>query len=795
MDQAGYQFQDLLNNSVVNADSMVIGTLVLPNLDPNSVPYIDSSNNLSDLVLNDGQLIIGNTGDAPEAKTLTGTADELNVTNGPGSITLSLPQPIATTSSPTFNNISLTSINTIPAGDYIITPSTKDLDMNTHELTNVGALRPNLSKIIIGTGASASTLLDPVAIGASSTTSGPYGVAIGAFTTASGSGSVAIGNNTTASLNSVSIGNTCSTTNNENIAIGYANANTGARSVSLGSFAASSATQAHAIGYNMVNSTANSILLDASANIRTDNTTCDLGVSAAKFKDLFLSGNIESATSRAVDNLVTNAGAGTLDNIVSFTSDKIIKDSGIAASTLSGGPFLPLAGGAMTGGVTGMTTLNTKTVNDIVVNSGTGTLNNLCSFTSDKIIKDSGIAASTLSGGPFVPISGNLTGMTGPLQMGSSYISYTDRNIAIGLPATAPSTAIQIGTLSNSASATNSIAIGTYNTATTQYALSIGNRCYSTGTHAVSLGGGDVGITNPQADSVCIGVDQTLGAGSNGVCLGKGAGTGAFSNCIAIGTAAVNNTASSCLIGDTSIVNIRPNNNNVCSLGTTSNRIKDLNIAGSIAGTVNTRTADDIVSNSGGAVTSGHLVQFSGTSGKIITTAGAPISNYAALAGATFTGVITGSNNTDSTATTNGSIVCSGGIGVAKQARIAGKVTISPGAGVTGLDLATSDSYSELRVIQNSVSTTDKHMYIGYTSGATSSLFLYSNNTQVMRVENGGNIGINGGSYGGAVGCIFLANATSIPTSNPAGGGVLYVSAGALRYRGSSGTVTTIAAA
>jgi hypothetical protein len=38
-----------------------------------------------------------------------------------------------------------------------------------------------------------------------------------------------------------------------------------------------------------------------------------------------------------------------------------------------------------------------------------------------------------------------------------------------------------------------------------------------------------------------------------------------------------------------------------------------------------------------------------------------------------------------------------------------------------------------------------------------------------------------------------LANATTAPASNPTGGGVLYVESGALKYRGSSGTVTTIA--
>ncbi|WP_327132018.1 right-handed parallel beta-helix repeat-containing protein [Streptomyces sp. NBC_01343] len=52
----------------------------------------------------------------------------------------------------------------------------------------------------------------------------------------------------------------------------------------------------------------------------------------------------------------------------------------------------------------------------------------------------------------------------------------------------------------------------------------------------------------------------------------------------------------------------------------------------------------------------------------------------------------------------------------------------------------------------------------------------------------------NAKSYGGGVGVIFIPNANTTPTTNPTGGGVLYVEGGALKFRGSSGTVTTIAA-
>lgn len=56
----------------------------------------------------DGQLLIGDTGTGLALATLTGTADQVVVTNGASSITLSTPQSIATTSSPSFAGLTLT---------------------------------------------------------------------------------------------------------------------------------------------------------------------------------------------------------------------------------------------------------------------------------------------------------------------------------------------------------------------------------------------------------------------------------------------------------------------------------------------------------------------------------------------------------------------------------------------------------------------------------------------------------------------------------------------------------------
>lgn len=60
----------------------------------------------------------------------------------------------------------------------------------------------------------------------------------------------------------------------------------------------------------------------------------------------------------------------------------------------------------------------------------------------------------------------------------------------------------------------------------------------------------------------------------------------------------------------------------------------------------------------------------------------------------------------------------------------------------------------------------------------------------------GGNIGIRTASqFGAGRGVIAIANATVAPAVNPAGGGIMYVEDGVLKYRGSNGTVTVIAPA
>lgn len=84
----------------------------------------------------------------------------------------------------------------------------------------------------------------------------------------------------------------------------------------------------------------------------------------------------------------------------------------------------------------------------------------------------------------------------------------------------------------------------------------------------------------------------------------------------------------------------------------------------------------------------------------------------------------------------------------------------------------------------------------GGVSGSTTTISMGTNTTGATSTTTIlGNAGFNGSSFGTGSGVVFIANATTAPSTNPALGGVLYVVNGALKYRGSSGTVTDLAAA
>ncbi len=87
------------------------GNLVVSNGTPKAFIYCDANKVVSSTAaVANGELLIGSNAAVPVKTTLTGTANQVVVTNGAGSITLSTPQSIDVAATPTFASLTLTSV-------------------------------------------------------------------------------------------------------------------------------------------------------------------------------------------------------------------------------------------------------------------------------------------------------------------------------------------------------------------------------------------------------------------------------------------------------------------------------------------------------------------------------------------------------------------------------------------------------------------------------------------------------------------------------------------------------------
>lgn len=156
------------------------------------------------------------------------------------------------------------------------------------------------------------------------------------------------------------------------------------------------------------------------------------------------------------------------------------------------------------------------------------------------------------------------------------------------------------------------------------------------------------------------------------------------------------------------------------------------------------------------------------------------------------------------------------------QTDTTGLVTLSNSLAVTGATTITANAHSSfekaLQIYDASMTAnTDKiallfgqadssknrgEIYFFYqASGSnTNKVCLGFNGTDdIFSIYPDRNFAFNGGAqaptHGGGAGVLFFANSATAPTSNPTNGYLQYVTAGALKGRGTSGTVTTIGAA
>ena len=98
-----------LPQNIGTGSSPTFSSVTVSGLTANSFTYSGAGGLLSSTAApTNGQLLIGSTGAAPVRAALTGTANQVTVTNGAGSVTLSTPQDIGTGSNVTFNHLELT---------------------------------------------------------------------------------------------------------------------------------------------------------------------------------------------------------------------------------------------------------------------------------------------------------------------------------------------------------------------------------------------------------------------------------------------------------------------------------------------------------------------------------------------------------------------------------------------------------------------------------------------------------------------------------------------------------------
>lgn len=97
-------------------NNLTVSNLIDNGLTANAMLWADASKQITSAAATNGQLLIGSTGVAPVLGTLTGTANQVTVTNGAGSITLSLPQSIAASSTPTFAAMTVSAVMGVGIG-------------------------------------------------------------------------------------------------------------------------------------------------------------------------------------------------------------------------------------------------------------------------------------------------------------------------------------------------------------------------------------------------------------------------------------------------------------------------------------------------------------------------------------------------------------------------------------------------------------------------------------------------------------------------------------------------------
>ena len=414
-----------------------------------------------------------------------------------------------------------------------------------------------------------------------------------------------------------------------------------------------------------------------------------------------------------------------------------------------------------------------------------------------------------------------------------SFFGVPQRSVAIGGSATTGGSGIAIGHAATAkvvAGADSSVAIGDGATAESQsvaigattagkFTIAIGGAATDTGTGRTVVVGTNISTSHSSAvgigDSVALTANQTVAIGSSAAAgavgaaaLGRSASAG-FLDSLALGHGAVTTAASQAVIGGnadsaTGISSVVIGNG-VSSAAPLAVTIRGTNGTGTDIAGANLTLQPGL--GTGAGVPGQFIVSVapalaSGTTQQVAVPTlsvakgqmylGDTIANFDAT-GVTGTALIKASEKVIGEATfgTQWLVRVNGTFGAPTAVLSTNLLGLMGFGGYNGAGITTP---SQIRA-------TATENWSGTANGSNLTFFTTPNTTQTATVrltlEQDGSTALlaTAGSYGGGSRVLFLGNAATNPTTNPTGGGILYVSAGALVWRGSSGTVTTLAPA
>jgi hypothetical protein len=148
--------------------------------------------------------------------------------------------------------------------------------------------------------------------------------------------------------------------------------------------------------------------------------------------------------------------------------------------------------------------------------------------------------------------------------------------------------------------------------------------------------------------------------------------------------------------------------------------------------------------------------------------------------------------------TTTGAMTVAGTVSTPAQASVTARSAGTIGLVVKGASGQQTDYFKIVDSANSLVASVNQAGFLNVQTAVSALLYAsLSDGSTSIRTPGSKNVQIGGGttSIGGGSGVVGISNATTAPTSNPTGGGVLYAEAGALKWRGSSGTITVIAPA